>query len=401
MKSALRKMEKTDCTRRVRDAFARRIPDRTPLFEIFVSFHPIHWPICGRNVGTDEAMRWDAMAEGIDWRELNEAQAQAAFEVTKFFGLDMVRLAGGLRGEYVPVRKVGANRWERRGVEYAMNPRTKLVELANPAATDSYTHRMNEEKVLADIEAWDGAIPSDDPDPDPVCARVRQLAEGEGFDWVFMAECGAGSGVAFYRPFLLMWMLAEPDLYRRWLEIQKVRGFARTRQLIKEGYDVIALGGDVSSDKGPFISPALYHEHILPLIQEQVQLVHDMGALAVYTSDGNHWDIKEDFFFNSGVDGYKEVDNAAGMTMERLIAEGVAERVCIIGNLDARHTLCHKSPAEVREEVVRCLELGQRTPGGHILHASHSVHEDVKSENYFAAVSAYREFFGMDPLPRV
>ena len=70
-----------------------------------------------------------------------------------------------------------------------------------------------------------------------------------------------------------------------------------------------------------------------------------------------------------------------------------------LGNLDARHNLCHGSPAEVRAEVIRCLDYGRSTAGGHILHASHSCHEDVRAENYRAVVAAYREFFGLAPLP--
>ncbi|MHB9032927.1 MAG: uroporphyrinogen decarboxylase family protein, partial [Anaerolineae bacterium] len=138
---------------------------------------------------------------------------------------------------------------------------------------------------------------------------------------------------------------------------------------------------------------------ILPVMQEHSALIHRRGALAVYTSDGNHWPIRDDFFYNSGVDGYQEVDKAAGMTMERLVAEGVKERVCIIGNIDARHALCLGTPDQVRAEVIRCLELGRQTPGGHILHTSHSVHEDVKPANYLAMVAAYRDFFGLAPLP--
>jgi len=382
---------------RVRRAFAHQAPDRTPLFEIFQPYHPIHWQICGRTVGTDQALCWDAMAEGIAWAELIEAEAQAAFRIARFFGLDMVRLNHATQRDYVRPSKIGDKRWSVNGVEYILNERTSLVTLAHPGGEDAYSRRITEESVLADIEAWDGTV-APQPEPDPVYRRVRELAETEGIEWVYMQEIGVGAGVAFYPPFMLMWMLTEPELYRRWLTMRKTEGLQRTKEAIAQGYSVIAIGGDVSCDKGPFISPALYHEHILPAIREQVKVIHEGGAPAVYTSDGNHWAIKDDLFFNSGIDGYKEVDKRAGMTFERLIAEGIDERICIIGNIDARYTLCQGTSAEVRAEVFSCLKLGQRSPGGHILHASHSVHEDVKAENYLAMVNAYREYFGMQPL---
>jgi uroporphyrinogen decarboxylase len=161
---------------------------------------------------------------------------------------------------------------------------------------------------------------------------------------------------------------------------------------------VVAMGGDVSCDKGPFISPAMYHDYIHPVIREHVDIIQKNGAKAVYTSDGNHWAIKDDFFFNSGIDGYKEVDKAAGMTMEKLIQEGVASKVCIIGNIDARHVLCHGTKEDVEKEVINCLTLGLQCKGGHIMHNSHSVHEDVKADNYIAAVNAYRYFFGLEKI---
>jgi uroporphyrinogen decarboxylase len=211
---------------------------------------------------------------------------------------------------------------------------------------------------------------------------------------------GAGTGVAFYPPFQLMWLVTEPELLRAWLEMAKAPALHLTRQLVAEGCRIIAMGGDVSSDKGPFLSPRHYREFILPVIQEHIDLIHREGALAVYTSDGTLWPIQQEFFYDSHTDGYMEVDKAAGMTFERLIAAGIAERVCILGNIDARHTLCLGTPAQVRAEVLQCLALGQASPGGHVLHASHSVHEDVKAENYFAVVAAYREYFGLASLPR-
>ena len=384
---------------RVFKAFAHEVPDRTPLFEIFQIYHPIHWRICGRNLATDDVMAWDAMADGVSHAELVEASAQAQFAIAKFFGLDMVRLYGAPNPNYVRPKKTGPTTWVRDGVEYTLNPRTLLVEVADPTIVHAYSRRMDEGKVREDVLAWDGKPGSSEGGPDAVFKRVKELADADGIDWVYMGEIGAGTGAAFYPPFMLMWMLEEPELFQRWLDKAKANVLPATERIIRNGCEVIAMGGDVSCDKGPFISPALYHEFLLPVLQAHVDVIHRAGAKAVYTSDGNHWAIKDDFFFNSGVDGYKEVDQAAGMTWERLIAAGVDKKICIIGNLDARHTLCHGTPQDVKAEVFACLRYGRVSPGGHILHASHSVHEDVKVENYWAAVQAYREFFGMEPLP--
>jgi len=100
---------------RVRRAFAFERPDRTPLFEIFQPYHPIHWPICGRTVATDAALAWDAMSAGIAWEELVEATAQAEFQVNRFFGVDMVRLNGAPGRNYARPKKLGATRWELNG----------------------------------------------------------------------------------------------------------------------------------------------------------------------------------------------------------------------------------------------------------------------------------------------
>ncbi len=385
---------------RIINALSHRKADRTPLFEIFQPYHPIHWPICGRNVGTDAAMAWDARADGIAWEEIVEAEAQAAFKITKFFGLDMVRLNGcSTAKNYARPVKLEKNRWKLNSVEYALNERINMVELANPEDKDSWSSRTKEDALREKISDYDSSCEKNFYyETDPVYKRVRELAGKEGLDLVFMGEIGAGTGAAFYPPFMLMWMIDEVDLYLRWMEMQKRSSFWRTRKLIGDGHSVVAMGGDVSCDKGPFISPDMYHEFILPVIQEHVRIIHDAGAKAVYTSDGNHWPIKDDFFFNSGTDGYKEVDKAAGMTMEKLIDEGVASKVCIIGNIDARHVLCHGTKGEVEREVTNCLRLGLQCRGGHILHNSHSVHEDVKAENYVAAVNTYREFFGMEKL---
>jgi len=94
-------------TERIDRAFAHEQPDRTPLFEIFCKFHPIHWDIAGRNVATDAVMYWDALSDGIAWDELVEAEAQAIFAVNRFFAVDMVRVGGNIGPGYARPVKTG------------------------------------------------------------------------------------------------------------------------------------------------------------------------------------------------------------------------------------------------------------------------------------------------------
>ena len=388
-------------TAAVMRALAHDQPERTPLFEIFQPFHPIHWDICGRNIATDQAMFWDAIAEGVSSDELVETKAKAVFEINKFFGLDMIHSFGDPPDTLGELTKTGEKSWRRDGVDYVLNERTKLIVLANAADGDSYSQRYSEEYLRREIQQFDGTVAEESPQQLRVYDKVRRMAEAEGLDWVYMAEIGGGTAAAFFPPFQLMWFISEPELLKRWIAMQTALVMPRMKELIDAGAAVVATGGDVSCDKGPFISPDHYRQFILPAIQEQVEFIHSQGALAVYTSDGNHWPIKDDFFFNSGADGVKEVDFAAGMTFERLIDEGVAQRVCIIGNMDARHLMCHGTVDEVRRETHRCLDFGRRSGGGHILHLSHSVHEDVKIANYHALVDAYRQYFGLAPLPKL
>ena len=181
--------------RRIEAAFTHEVPDRTPLFEIFQSFQPIHWEICGHTVATDERMCWDAMADGIDWSELVEASAQAQFAVCKFFGLDMVRLNGPIaRPDYEKPIKTGPKSWKRGGYDYVLNEKTKMVEYANPAQALADSSKISEDDLRAEIEAWDGTAPEPPRETFAVYHRVRELAEREGIDWVYMAEIGAGAG---------------------------------------------------------------------------------------------------------------------------------------------------------------------------------------------------------------
>jgi uroporphyrinogen-III decarboxylase len=56
------------------------------------------------------------------------------------------------------------------------------------------------------------------------------------------------------------------------------------------------------------------------------------------------------------------------------------------------------TPEEIRRHTLDCLEAGLGN-GGHILCASNAITASVPLENYLAIVQAYRDVFGLPPLP--
>lgn len=388
---------------RIAQAFAHQAPDRTPIFEIFWPYQPIYWEVAGRNLATDQALAWDAMADGVAWEELTEAQARADLAMMEFFELDMVHVEYGTPRHYPRPVKTGPHTWQLNGRDYHWDDHIHLIVPTHASAEDGndILAGLTEEAFEAKVRA-EAALPLPVANVDLLARyqRLRELAEAKGLHPVYMAEVGAGTAAAQYPPCMWMWMLEDPDLYQLWLTRKKAYGMAMTEAYLQRGATVVALGGDVSTDNGPMISPALYREFVLPVVQEQIALVHQHGAKAVYTSDGNHWAIKQEFFFDSGTDGYKEVDYAAGMRMPRLIEEGIKDRVTIIGNVDARQTLCLGTPEQVRQHTRECLDWGRQSPGGHILHTSHSVHEGVPVDNYYAMWNEYRRYFGLPEKTR-
>ncbi len=390
--------------RRVTEAFAHRAPDRTPLFEIFWPYHPIYWDVCGRNIATDMAMAWDAHSDNISWEEEVDALARADVSMARFFELDMVLVGESPQPNDSPVEKTGTESWRRNGIDHAWNPLTCRVEPVNAGAESGnwVLHGTTENDFRRQVEA-------SDPDEPPALGewtfarlkRVRELLAELRLDLVCMVEIGAGTAAAQYPPSMWIWMIEEPQLYERWLQAELRRGLAIMEGCVRRGADVVALGGDISSDQGPLISPDLYSRYVLPAVQRQIELVHQMDAYAVYTSDGNLWPIRDEFFFRSGADGYKEVDFGAGMTMERLVHEGIKEQVTVIGNIDARHAMCNGTAEEIRKHTLHCLDWGLRSPGGHILHTSHSVHEGMPADSYYTAWETYRERFGLPARRRL
>ncbi|MHB8903327.1 MAG: uroporphyrinogen decarboxylase family protein [Thermoguttaceae bacterium] len=188
---------------------------------------------------------------------------------------------------------------------------------------------------------------------------------------------------------ILMNFLAEPELVEIVLDKVLACNLEIVRRAIRAGAEVIILGDDYASNKGPMMSPALFAHFLLPRLKRMIDLVHEEGALCIKHSDGDLYPILE-MIVSAGPDGLNPIEPVAGMTLARTKAL-VGDRVCLVGNIDCAHLLPHGTEEEVRQAVKTAIA-DAGPGGGFILASSNSIHSSCDPRNVAAMVRACHEF---------
>ncbi len=188
---------------------------------------------------------------------------------------------------------------------------------------------------------------------------------------------------------ILMNFLAEPDLVEIVLDKVLACNMRIVQRAIRAGAEVIILGDDYASNKGPMMSPAVFRQFILPRLQRMVDLIHEEGALCIKHSDGNLYSLLE-MIASAGPDGLNPVEPVAGMDLKKT-KQLVGDRMCLVGNIDCAHLLPHGTVDEVRQAVRQAI--ADAAPvGGFILSSSNSIHSSCDARNFVAMVQACHEF---------
>lgn len=194
---------------------------------------------------------------------------------------------------------------------------------------------------------------------------------------------------------LMLTMALDAEVAHEHFALCTRSAIALTEKAATYGINQIMVGGDFAGNR-LLISPEAYREFIVPEVRKVSRRIHELGGWSMNASDGNLWEVIDDFLIGCEVDGYVEIDDQAGMDFAKL-KKDYGDKICLYGNLDCGNVLSFATPEEVAAKTKYCLEAGLGN-GGHIFSANNAITGSVPLENYLTAINTYKDFFD---LPRL
>ena len=180
---------------------------------------------------------------------------------------------------------------------------------------------------------------------------------------------GAGCNIPYHPEIWLEATLLRPDLVARRLDVYVKEAAAVIPRVTALGTPYLFGGGDFASNQGPFFSPAVFRELVLPRLKEIAKICQVNDAYYLFASDGNLWPVARMLFGESGVDGFYEMDVLAGMDPKRL--RETFGHLTLLGGVNSRTV--HLGPPEaIREEVRYAMDTAHEH-GGMIVGCSNQI----------------------------
>ena len=167
------------------------------------------------------------------------------------------------------------------------------------------------------------------------------------------------------------------DIYFDW-------GAVVAERVCSMGFDVYVSTDDHAFNTGPFLSPAIWRELIIPRYR---RVASKISIPWVMHSDGNVLPILDDLI-GLGISGLHPIEKEA-MDI-RQVKRDYGRRICLLGNVDL-NILGLGTPEDVDAEVKWLIN--EAAPGGgYILSAGNSLPSYVQPANVLAMAQAVRKY---------
>jgi uroporphyrinogen decarboxylase len=160
---------------------------------------------------------------------------------------------------------------------------------------------------------------------------------------------------------------------------------------VGDAVDVLRFGDDLGTEGGPFMSPATYRRLFKPRHAQLCDYVHRNSRMKTFLhSCGSVYGLMPDFI-EAGYDVINPVQTSSrDMEPERLKRE-FGQHICFWGGgCDTRRVLNRGTPAEVRDDVRRRIDIFA-PGGGFVFNTIHNILPEVPPENIVAMFGALQE----------
>jgi len=182
-----------------------------------------------------------------------------------------------------------------------------------------------------------------------------------------------------------IWMSTKPEVVEAIIGRMVDYEVEATRRFLEAAggaIDITYFGNDFGTQRGLFISPALWRRFMRAPLKRFFDVSHEYGCKVMKHSCGAVRDIIP-CFIEDGVDVLDPVQvRAAGMDLAGL-RRNFGDRLTFHGAVDTQRTLPFGSIEDVRAEVRSYLDLARET-GGYILCGSQEFIEDIPLDNILA-----------------
>ncbi len=167
----------------------------------------------------------------------------------------------------------------------------------------------------------------------------------------------------------------------------------RIRQRVGNRVDAVYVcGTDFGTQSSAFCSVATLRELWLPYYREINQWIHANTTWKSFKHSCGSVERFFESFIDAGFDIINPVQcSAAGMDPAELKAKYGSRLVFWGGGIDTQKTLPFGTPAEVREQALRRLEIFA-PGGGYVFNAVHNIQAGTPVENVVALLDAVKEF---------
>jgi len=186
------------------------------------------------------------------------------------------------------------------------------------------------------------------------------------------------------------------DLYERPEEIhaqalaKSDSAVARGRAMRAAGADFVNLVSDVAFNGGPFISPLMFNEFIIPYMHRHIPVLKAEGLYVIQHSDGNLMPIL-DAWISSGMHMLHSLDPMAGMDMAE-VKRRTYGTVALMGNVQCN--LLQDGPEELIRASARYALHHGAPGGGYVFSSSNTIFPGMPLRHYevmLEELAAYRQ----------